>query len=284
MSSKPKRQLWEEKNMAEALRNVRKKKMGWQLASKIFNVPATTPRRRFKNNCNSTKGDWGGKRPVFSREMEDQFAQHIKDMEAKLFGLTLKDLKTLIFEFASNNNKKNPFNKEKETAGDKWIQGFLKRNPQISLRTPANTSAARAQAFNKDNIALYFKSLNEVMEKYNFPPENIYNIDKFGLSVVQKRPQKILATKGRKQVGALSSAERGQHLTVVCCMNAMGTFVLPAFRFPRKRMKNELMDNAPMSSKAYCQLNGWMCSEIFVQWMEHFVHYTKACNENKVLL
>ena len=68
--------------MAEALRNVREKKMGWQLASKIFNVPATTLRRRFKNNCNSTKGDFGGKRPVFSREMEDQFAQHIKDMEA----------------------------------------------------------------------------------------------------------------------------------------------------------------------------------------------------------
>ena len=122
------------------------------------------------------------------------------------------------------------------------------------------------------------------MEKYNFPPENIYNIDESGLSVVQKRPQKILATKGRKQVGALSSAERGQHLTVVCCMNAMGTFVPPAFIFPRKRMKNELMDNAPMGSKAYCQLNGWMCSEIFVQWLEHFVHYTKASNENKVLL
>ncbi|XP_063924691.1 uncharacterized protein LOC135138643 [Zophobas morio] len=283
MSSKAKRQLWEEKNMAEALRKVREKKMGWQLASKIFNVPATTLRRRSKNNCNSTKGDLGGKRPVFSWEMEDQFAQHIKDIQAKFFSLTLKDLKKLIFEFVSKNNIKNPFNKEKETAGDEWIQGFLKRNPQISLRRPENTSAARAQAFNKNNIALYFKSLNEVMEKYNFPPENIYNIDESGLSVVQKRPQKILATKGRKQVGALSSAERGQHLIVVCCMNAMGTFVPPAFIFPRKRMKNELMDNGPMDSKAYCQLNGWRCSEIFVQWLEHFVHYTKASNENKVL-
>ncbi|KAJ3652115.1 hypothetical protein Zmor_018110 [Zophobas morio] len=114
MSSKPKRQLWEEKNMAEALRNVRKKKMGWQLASKIFNVPATTPRRRFKNNCNSTKGDWRGKRPVFSREMEDQFAQHIKDMEAKLFGLTLKDFKKLIFEFASKNDIKTLLTKKKK--------------------------------------------------------------------------------------------------------------------------------------------------------------------------
>ncbi|XP_063904724.1 jerky protein homolog-like [Zophobas morio] len=224
MSSKANRQLWEEKNMAEALRNVREKKMGWQLASKNFNVPATTLRRRFKNNCNSTKRDLGGKRPVFSREMENQFVQHIKDMEAKLFGLTLKDLKKLIFEFASKNNIKKPFNKEKETAGDKWIQRFLTRNPQISLRRPENTSAARAQAFNKNNIALYFKSLNEVMEKYNFPPENVYNIDESGLSVVQNRPQKILATKGRKHVGALSSAERG-HLTVVCCMNATCLYI-----------------------------------------------------------
>ncbi|KAJ3662808.1 hypothetical protein Zmor_007134 [Zophobas morio] len=45
-----------------------------------------------------------------------------------------------------------------------------------------------------------------------------------------------------------------------------------------------LMDNAPIASKVYCQQNGWMCSEIFVRWLENFVHYTKASNENKVLV
>ncbi|KAI4464701.1 hypothetical protein MML48_3g00019389 [Holotrichia oblita] len=71
------------------------------------------------------------------------------------------------------------------------------------------------------------------------------------------RVQKILATKGRKQIGVTSSAERGQHYTAVCCMNAIETFVPPAFIFPRKRFEAELMDNAPVSSVAFCQENGW---------------------------
>lgn len=279
-----KRQEWREEDMAEALRNVQEKKMGWQLASKTFNVPSTTLRRRFKNNFSSRKGDLGGPRPVFSREIEDEFARHITDMETRFFGLTYKDLSKLVFEFADKNNIKNPFNKDKKRAGIKWLKGFLKRNPRISLRMPENTSAARAQAFNKENIAGYFNALSAIMDQHQFAPENIYNVDESGLSTVQKRPQRILATKGRKQVGALSSAERGQHLTVVCCMNAIGTFVPPAFIFPRKRMKNELMDSAPIGSKAFCQENGWMCKEIFVQWLEHFVHYTKASQQNKVLL
>lgn len=284
MKTKPKRQEWREEDMALALKNVREKNMGWLLASKTFKVPPSTLRRRFKNNCNSTKGDLGGVRPVFCREIEEEFVRHIREMETRFFGLTLKDLQKLIFEFANKNDIKNPFNKEKGIAGQKWIKGFLKRNPHISLRRPENTSAARAQAFNKENIAAYFKLLNNVMEKHKFTPENIYNVDESGLSTVQKRPQKVLATKGRKQVGALSSAERGQHFTVVCCMNAIGTFVPPVFIFPRKRMKNEIMDNAPIGSKAFCQENGWMCGELFVQWLKHFVHYTKASKENKVLL
>ena len=73
------------------------------------------------------------------------------------------------------------------------------------------------------------------MEQYKLFPENIYNVDESGLSTVQKKPQKILATKGRKQIGTLSNAEHVRQLTVVCCMNAIGIFVPPVFVFPRKR-------------------------------------------------
>lgn len=104
MPSKAKRQAWREQDMIEALKNVEEKKMGWHLASKTFNVPATTLRRRFKNGYKGKKGDLGGKRPVFCEEIENQFAQHLRDMESRFFGLTLKDLKKLVFEFATKNN------------------------------------------------------------------------------------------------------------------------------------------------------------------------------------
>ena len=145
-------------------------------------------------------------------------------METRFFGLTTKNLWQLVFEIAEKNNIKHNL-----------INVFLQSNTKISLRTPENTSFAREQAFNKNNINCYFIALTKIMEQYKFFPENIYNIDKSGLSTVQKKPQKILATIGRKQIGTLSSAECGQQLTVVCCMNAIGTFVPPVFIFPRKR-------------------------------------------------
>lgn len=85
------------------------------------------------------------------------------------------------------------------------------------------------------------------------------------MSMVPTKPQKILATKSRKQIGTLSSADGGRHYTAVCCMNSIGTFVPPAFIFPRKRFNAELMDDAPTSSDFFCQDNGWMNGEIFVK-------------------
>ncbi|CAK8698061.1 unnamed protein product [Clavelina lepadiformis] len=46
-----------------------------------------------------------------------------------------------------------------------------------------------------------------------------------------------------------ASQERGQNVTVICCMSAAGNFVPPGFIFPRVRMK----DGAPPGSMFTCQ-------------------------------
>lgn len=72
------------------------------------------------------------------------------------------------------------------------------------------------------------------------------------------------------------------------CINigiiVLGTYVPPALIFPRKNMKNELMDGAPIGSAAFTQENGYMNAEIFVKWLKHFVKYVKPSQEKKVLL
>ncbi|KAF2885358.1 hypothetical protein ILUMI_20827 [Ignelater luminosus] len=49
----------------------------------------------------------------------------------------------------------------------------------------------------------------------------------------------IITKTGRRQVGALSSAERGKTVTVEICFPAAGNYVLPILIFPEKRMKRE---------------------------------------------
>lgn len=85
-----------------------------------------------------------------------------------------------------------------------------------------------------------------MIDKYTFRPDRIYNCDETGISSVPKSKSKIIASKGRKQVGAITSAERGETVTVEICMNAAGTYMPPFFIFPRKRHNDEFMRNAPI--------------------------------------
>ena len=58
----------------------------------------------------------------------------------------------------------------------------------------------------------------------------------------------------------------------------------PLFSFPRKRIKEELMDGAPPASIAITRETGWMQSHIFVMWFEHFLKLANPSEARPVLL
>ena len=129
----------------------------------------------------------------------------------------------------------------------------------------------------------FFELYKQILADNNLPPSRIFNCDDAGMSTVHK-PSKVLGSKGKHQIGALTSAERGRNVTVACCMSATGQFVPPAFLFPRKRMKAELMDAAPTESIAFCEGSGWMNGHIFRQYLEHVRKRISASLMNKILL
>jgi hypothetical protein len=67
-------------------------------------------------------------------------------------------------------------------------------------------------------------------------------------------------------------------------MNAAGGFVPPMLIFKRKRMTDILLRGAPPGTIGSCSPNGWIDSELFVTWLEHFVKFVKPSQERKVLL
>ena len=97
--------------------------------------------------------------------------------------------------------------------------------------------------------------LKEIRLRNEIPPERIFNVDETGISNVQK-PTKIIAKKGSRQVGKITSAESGKTMTVVCAMNATGTYIPPMFIFPCKRMVNTLMRGSPHGSEGHASPSG----------------------------
>lgn len=124
------------------------------------------------------------------------------------------------------------------------------------------------------------------MDKHGInDPRYIFNVDETGLSTDQRKPRKILAKKGKHQVGAVTSGERGTTTTAVCCASAAGYFVPPLIIFKRKRAKDELQDGAPPGSIfAFNPESGYINKEIFFVWIQHFIASVKPTSENKILL
>ncbi|GBP12702.1 hypothetical protein EVAR_10342_1 [Eumeta japonica] len=243
---------WAQESMEKTVDAVIEGKMGYMLAAKTFSVPQTTLERKVKasrenlaaSSSASIKVPLGLKRPIFTEDEEKELCTYIIDMESRLYGLTTKDLKALAYNLAVKNNKPHPFNVQKQEAGKDWVQGFLNRHPELSIREPESTSAARAAGFNKEVVDQFYTFLGNIYDEHHLTPDRIYNCDETGISVVPKTKSKIIARRGRKQVGALTSAERGATITVEICFSASGQYMPPMMIFPRKRMDPQLMLNA----------------------------------------
>jgi hypothetical protein len=126
--------------------------------------------------------------------------------------------------------------------------------------------------------------LEKVIDEHHLTPDKIYNVDETGIKVNPKCQSKILALNGRRQVGVLSSAEKGETVTVEICFSASGAFMPPKLIFPNKTMQQEFQLNLPPGAWAEVHESGWMTNPLFCTWFQKFIEYSGAPKESLVLL
>ena len=213
------RGAWDLEAMSAAVEAVRNKTLSIRNAAASFGVPKSTLERHVNQKI-KVPGSLGGRRPILDDQYEQELASHVLDMQRRFYCLTPKELRRLAFTLAERNNLVHPFSRKTESAGYCWLTSFLHRHKQLSIRKPEATSLTRAVGFNKVQVSRFFDLLKEEMQKYKFTPHCIWNTDESGLTCVH-RPGKIIATKGQKQVGKITSGERGKTITIMCTMNAV---------------------------------------------------------------
>ena len=251
-------------------------------AAEKFGIPRATLQRHLKNTV-QRPGKLGRFRPVFDSVFEEQLTEHCLKMQKRFYGLSIKQCRKLAFDLAEKNRLKHSFSKTEKMAGVDWMSSFLKRHPELSLREPEPTSLSRATGFNRVQVNSFSALLKEEIDKNSITADRIFNMDETGVSTVHD-PGKIIALKGLKQVGRIVSGERGRNFTVVCSMNAVGTYVPPVFVFLRARMTDRLLVNGPVGAIGFAQQSGWMDSQLFVKWLEHFIKFVKPSKDHPVML
>ena len=119
---------------------------------------------------------------------------------------------------------------EKKKAGKRFSLGFKSRH-NLSLRSPEPTSLGSASAFNKFTVKEFFDNLAKVLDEYKFTAQQIFNVDETGLITVQN-PGKIVKARGARNVGSVTSAERGELVTAMYTICASDSVLPPACFFP----------------------------------------------------
>ena len=162
-----------------------------------------------------------------------------------------------------------------------WIS-FKERN-RLAIRTPEATSLARASAFNRYTVGKFYDNLGSIMDLHKFECHDIYNVDETGCTTVSA-PENIVAGKGVKQVGSITSAETGQLVTAVYGINAAGSVVPPMLIFPRKNVREHFTKGDPPGCIGGTNSSGWVNEDLFLDYLNHFIRHTRCSKENKVLL
>lgn len=277
---------WTPDDMERALTAYKEKQCGFNECCRRYNIAKPTFRRHLHclNKKANEKVQSMGRLTVFTADIEKELANHILKLEERFFGVTISDVRRLAFQIAVRNNIPHNFNMNKQMAGKAWYYSFMKRHDFLSLRQPEKISMARASGFNKQNVYEFFNILEKCVDENGFTALTIFNVDESGFSTVQKKNQKIIAKRGKHQVGGISSGERGVNTTIVCCASAAGQCIPPMIIFKRKRMAPELAIGASPGAIVTISDTGYINTELFVTWLEHFIKHVKPSPENKMLL
>lgn len=273
------RQPPSKENMEAAVREVVQNRISLRIAAVRYGVSKSAVARYVRQMKNQNEDTFSytpkfDHKRVFTDDEETELVNYLKEAAMLHYGLTLHQTRKLACDYAKNNSKHVSDWEEGKSAGISWLRMFRKRHPELSLRKPEATSLARSTGFNKATVNEFFCNYKRILNKGNFQPHEIWNADESGCSTVHI-PPKILATRGSKPVGSMTSGERGSNVTIIAAVNAGGNSAPPMFVFPRVHFKQHMLKGAPPGSVGAASPSGWSNEAIFYDFIEHFLNYAK---------
>ena len=126
---------------------------------------------------------------------------------------------SLAFELAKQTRRPG-FSPVKKRAGRKWLKGFMKRKPKLRERNAQNLSAACAMAANPVQVEKFFLLLKQWVRQWQieYKPNNIWNVDKTGISDVPKE-RRVIGVVGEHAFQTVAD-EKGTTTTLASFISA----------------------------------------------------------------
>ena len=267
-------------DLAQAVAKV-KRGMSLRQASKETNVPPSTikdhARGKYMDNKQTKKGG------IFALDSSEETAiiNYIQYMGERGFPLTRKVVKKLVVDVVKESGRAPRINLEKGPS-NKWMKRFLKRHPQVSLRTPHPLEKDRS-AVNQGQIDQYYELLDQTLVKLGIKddPTRIFNFDETGFSGKEHGKQKIVMAKGVKHPYQPSVAI-GEHVTLQLAISAAGKVIAPLVIFSKNLPRNDYTDGIPDDWSFAASDLGYITNELFQSWFTEC--FIKQCGKARPVL
>ncbi|KAG5269755.1 hypothetical protein AALO_G00205730 [Alosa alosa] len=214
-----------------------------------------------------------------SGDLEKELASCIFTAASNYFGLSPEKARRLAYQFAVKHQQPVPSSWQKDKlASEDWLSAFLKQHPTLPMSSSHASALGGSCGFNKNNVHLFFRNLDDVLKRHRFGPEAMWYMDETGVTEGEK-PLRVGTRRDFQKEAAITSAEQRCLVTVACSISATGIAIPPYFVFPRKTFRQDLLTSAPVDSGG-----GWLQEEQFLDFLRHFVRHSKCSPEKPCVL
>ncbi|KAJ5762907.1 transcriptional regulator family: Centromere protein B DNA-binding region [Penicillium manginii] len=131
----------------------------------------------------------------------------------------------------------------------------------------------RIDAESVDMLDMWYNELATVLKDAR--PQLIFNFDESGFQFGQGKAERVISSKPKHQQ-RIASAEHGENVTVVECVNAVGWSMSPLFILKGQRYMESWYKDVPASWLTSVSPNGVITDEIALSWVQNFDLQTKS--------
>ena len=251
-------------------------KLTLRAIARAYDVPFETLRRRIKGKLSTDRPSTElhehqlGKKTILSPVAEKELAQHIKDLGSVGFPCTRDDIRTLAYEYAASNSIVG-FSEKKRKAGYYWFEGFMRRFPQLSVKSAENLSVPRAMSMNPTQVLQWFSAYNDILHRLDIEdcPNHIWNFDETGCQNIHCAKEIV------GQVGIptynLTALEKGETSTALVGLNAVGNAPPPMIIHKGKNVGKGWSNGAPYGTLVRASDKGYINKDLFLEFGKSFV-------------
>lgn len=132
---------WSLDLLDRAIKRVNDDGISLHKAAEEFGIPYSTLQKRYRRSEQTNPRL--GRKPTLSTDQKQILADHLIRMTNLSYGLDSMKFRRIAYECAEKLKIPYNFNKESKCAGPDWLEGFLKRNTNISVRKPESTSICK---------------------------------------------------------------------------------------------------------------------------------------------